>query len=110
MKTYKFTDKWGDEMDAYLVRAIYMDGSLAVEMVANPDGYWEEYATLSVNLGMGDERHAFVDVNNCPWATKFLEDNGLARCMGVGKYSGYCMYPFYEFTEKFFAEAEAMEE
>ena len=109
MTTYKFTDKWGDEMDAYLVKSSYMDGSLAVEMVANPDGYWEEYATLTVNLGCGGEKYAFLDTNNCPWADTFLTDNGLANPTGIEKRSGYCTYPLYEFTEKFFDESEVMQ-
>lgn len=104
--TYKFTDQYGDTMDAYLARGRYYDGSLAVEMIANGFGDWEPWATLTVNLGTGDERHAFVDTNNCPWATEFLESNGLAHPTGIEMPSGYCTYPLYEFTSKFFAECE----
>jgi len=106
MKTYKFTDEYGDTMDAYLIRGKYYNGSLSVEMVAKYDGVWEPWATLTVNLGVGGEGHAFIDTNNCPWATAFLEENGLAIPMGVGGQSGYCTYPLYAFTEKFFDTSE----
>ena len=106
MTTYKYTDQYGDTMDACLVRGSYYDGSLAVDMIANGFGDWEPWATLTVNLGVGGEGYAFIDTNNFPWAPAFLEENGLAVPMGVGGQSGYCTYPLYEFTSKFFAECE----
>lgn len=109
MHTYKYTDKYGNEMDAYLVRASYADDTLAVLMVANPDGYWEEYATLTVNLGFGTKRMAYLDTNNCPWVEQFLNENGLADATGIEQRSGHCTYPLYEFTEKFFDESEVMQ-
>ena len=110
MKTYEFTDNYGDKMNAYLVRGKYYDGGLAVEMVADGFGDWEAWATLTVNLGFTDERMAFIDTNNCPWATEFLESNRLAINTGLVRASGYCTYPLYEFTDKFFAECEEHEE
>ena len=109
MQTYKFTDQYNDTMDAYLVHGYYHDDSLAVEMVANGDGEWEPWATLTVNLGLGNAYRQFIDTNNCPWATEFLESNGLAKPMGIEMPSGYCTYPMYEFTSKFFDECAGEE-
>ena len=106
MTTYQFNDRWGDTMDACLVRGEYNNGSLAVEMITNSDGYWEPWATVTVNLGRAMGRFAFLDTNNFPEGPKFLEDNGLAVPTGDMAASGYCTYPLYEFTDKFFAECE----
>lgn len=106
MTTYTFTNNWGNEINAYLVRGRYCDDGLTVEMFAEYEGDWEPYAALTTNLGFADERMAFIDTNNCPWATEFLESNGLAKDTGLVGASGYCVYPLYEFTDKFFAECE----
>lgn len=65
----------------------------------------ELYAVLTVNIhdsDFCDKDCQFVDVNNCPWAPKFLQDNDLAHPTGRFGDSGFCVYPEYKFNlEKF---------
>ena len=78
------------------------NGRLAIELVEK-DGF--PFATLTVNIvpSVLDEMDdipndvAFVDINNCPWAEKFIRDNNLGRPTGVYGHSGFCVYPLYKF-------------
>lgn len=103
MNVYKL-DYYDETMDAYLRAGEYRNGTLAVELFADDGEGWEPWATLTVNLGAPeqDETRAFLDTNNCKWAVRFLEDNGLAQPTYLWRPSGYCEYPLYEFTPKFF--------
>ena len=40
----------------------------------------------------------YVDINNCPWATKFIKDNELGEFTGKYGKSGFCVYPLYKFN------------
>ena len=53
-------------------------------------------ATLTVNIDKLDKGFAYIDTNNCPWAEKFLTENGLAEPTGKFGRSGYCTYPLYK--------------
>ncbi len=90
-----------------LERTEYVNGGLAVTMWEK--GYedengtdWEPYADLTRWLMDVGERMAFVDENNLQGIGQWLEDNDLATYTGIDMPSGYCMYPLYEFTDKFF--------
>lgn len=41
---------------------------------------------------------AFVDVNNAPWAEKFIQENNLGIHLGMYVQSGYVSYPLYKFN------------
>ena len=91
-----------------LERTEYVNGGLAVMMWEK--GYetedscdWEPYADVTRWLFDVGDRQAFVDENNMPGIGQWLEDNGLATYTGIDMPSGYCMYPLYEFTDKFFS-------
>ena len=57
------------------------------------------YATLTVNLGEKCESNcSYVDTNNCPWAEDFIAEHKLGTKTGKYGYSGYCVYPEYEFN------------
>jgi hypothetical protein len=66
----------------------------------------EDFADITVNLPdsmfVCDEKTAFVDTNNCPWAEKFLKENGIAKPTGDYGHSGWCSYPLYEFNLSLF--------
>ena len=105
MKTFEFEDQWGDVTRVRLVRGAYADGSLAVQALCEGDGYWEPFASITVNLC--DERNqnasfAYVDTNNLPTAAEFLVENGLATYTGLTRTSGFCAYPLFAFTSEFF--------
>lgn len=77
------------------------NNNLAIQMWTEVEGFKEPFATLTVNLG-GEKlpsNQAYVDINNCPWAEQFIEDNELGRPMFFFKRSGFCLYPLYEFVE-----------
>lgn len=94
--------------DVILTQEEYSYGGLAVEIISVKDGAAEEpFSTLTVWLFPMDaeDRMAFVDTNNNPWAEKFLKENGLATDTGERMSSGYCTYPLYQFkTEKFYGK------
>lgn len=50
MKTFEYKDQWGDVTRVRLVRGAYADGSLAVQMLREGEGYWEPFAALTTNL------------------------------------------------------------
>lgn len=56
------------------------------------DGY--SYADLTVSFGgfIGLKNCAYVDTNNCYFASQILEQ-GVARETGFHKTSGFCPYP-----------------
>lgn len=96
--------------DIILTRQQYRSPqTLAVlALTVEDDEVVEEFAVLTVNLdcysGMNNQndRRAFVDSNNCPWALEFLAENGIAKPVGILQQSGFCLYPLYEWdTTKF---------
>jgi len=93
-------DSYGKSYKVSLSARNYTDGNLAIRMDYF-DGEvrcWLPFANLTVNLGMKlDSDCAFLDVNNCPWARDFVEDNGLGESTGLWMPSGFCEYPLYRF-------------
>ena len=86
MKAFEYKDQWGNVTRVRLVRGAYADGSLAVQMLCEGEGYWEPYATLTVNLCDARNQNAsfaYVDTNNLPTAPEFLVENGLATYTGM---------------------------
>ncbi len=66
---------------------------------------FDEYATITKSFGefIETKNAAYMDLNNCPYATKLLE-LGVAKETGHIKYSGHCFYPLWVFTEDFLKE------
>lgn len=67
------------------------DGSCFAHLTVNLIDALEGIATLP-------EDCAFVDVNNAPWAEKFIQDNNLGEHLGLYVTSGYVSYPLYKFN------------
>lgn len=94
--------------DTFTLKAVqhkYINsGSLAV--ILEDDETQEWFAVLTVNLtdritdmvGVFKEDVQTVDVNNCPWAPKFIEENKLGVPLGLEVKSGFCSYPVYKFN------------
>lgn len=105
MKVHLYDKDW----DLTLVRSRYIyNNSLAVLLL---DEEGQPFADLTVMLEdsplHNDDRHAYVDTNNCPWAPQFLKDSGFAEPTGMVWFSGYCMYPLYKFNIESIKEEEA---
>jgi hypothetical protein len=74
--------------------------NLAIQLInSNKEyGYDEPYAIMSVNLDQTlPSNFAYVDTNNCKWATEFIEKNNLGVDTGKTRQSGWCEYPLYMF-------------
>ena len=106
-KTYKYTDKWGDEIVLRFARGEYsVGGGLYVEchcLNVEEDGeeWWEEYAPITVNLGTGDQSpFAYADFNNSGSVIRWLVENGLAVLTGESMPSGF-LTRFHLFFYKF---------
>lgn len=92
---------WGHTYEVSVNAKKYADnGNLAVTMDYFDDEMqgWLPYAHLTVNIGKVAENCGYVDTNNCPWACKFIIDNGLGCFTGKWGHSGYCDYPLFEFN------------
>ena len=65
----------------------------------------EPYATGTVSFGefIGAENCTYMDTNNCPWVSQFVE-LGYAKDTGFYKEPGFCKYPLYQFTDEFLKE------
>ena len=65
----------------------------------------ETYGVITKSFGefIGMKNCAYIDLNNCPFATKFLQE-GVAADTGFTKQSGMCTYPLWQFKEEFLKE------
>lgn len=101
MKKYTVKTEWGTYDVALGKHAYHKPRTLAVQAACIKGG--KTFATLTVNLdgytgaGLQSDTRTFVDTNNCPWAEKFLRENGIAKPTGIVMQSGFCSYPLYEF-------------
>jgi len=109
--TFKYTSRYSGEIDVAFTIHEYVMGGVAVEMLSKEhdewsnEDVWEPYAVITRFILSVDKDEAFVDENNLPGIGEWLESNGLAEATGYGCPSGYCVYPLYKFTPKFFEVA-----
>lgn len=96
----KYTDEDGEVWELDFYTGIYAwDGSLAIQAwCTEHDEEWgdsyEEYATVTVCLGGPlEERHTFVDVNNCKRLVDALYEEGAFFYTYRYERSGYVEYP-----------------
>lgn len=84
---YKVTDFMGKERNG-------------LGITLDSDG--EPFATLTVSFGefIPIANAAYIDVNNCPWATQLLS-TGMATDTGLTRASGFCRYPLWLFDAEF---------
>lgn len=91
------------EINGYKITGIdissYQHGkNLAIILKCLDDGTPSIYAVMTVNLDIElPINMAFVDTNNCPWATSIIEKYELGKPLNVYKTSGFCAYPLYKF-------------
>lgn len=98
----KYKSLWREEpMDAVIEESKYANnGRFYLGLWCKEEEYYEPWTDITVNLfgPITDENCAFVDVNNCPDITAFLEENGLAVPTGKSRQSGWVSYPEYRFN------------
>ena len=75
------------------------DGSLAIEAWSPAEGPIARLTVCLDDRSLGEDE-AYVDTNNCPWATEFIEKNGFGKPTGFQRQSGYCIYPAYKFNRE----------
>ena len=98
MKYYEIKS-YGKTYNVRIERNAYANNkALALSLIAESG---EPFCNLTVNLLdtmiWGDDKTAFVDTNNCPFAEKFIAENKLGTPVGYVARSGFCMYPLYRF-------------
>ena len=112
MRTFNFTNRYGTEYEIAFEKMSYAYGgglAIAVHCQEEADGWWEPYATLTVNIDpLPSPSMAYLDTNNVPDLAEFVVEKGWAREIGFGQ-SGYCTYPLVKFTEEFLDEICASE-
>lgn len=98
-KTYYPLNAYGKTYKVRMEKSSYQsNGTLAVALIMDTE---EPFGMITVNIApsdiFADEKAAFIDTNNCPWAKEFLIENKIAFECGVSAGSGYCTYPLFEF-------------
>lgn len=96
-KVYKVKTSFGEYNVTPLLHSYHYGGGIAVELFDVDD--CEPFACITVNLQgfITESGCAFIDTNNCSWATKFLTEHKLAEPTGNYGSSGFCVYPEYKF-------------
>lgn len=77
----------------------YTNNNLAIQL-KDAETY-EPIAKITVNLDdYLEDNEAYIDTNNYPWATDFIEENKLGENLNDDGVSGFCRYPKYRFDLK----------
>lgn len=95
--------KYGKSHPMTFQLANYADnGSLYVGLITNEEGYPEPWSNLTVNLAESSRckpNCAYIDTNNNGDSIiLWLEDNGFGEQTGRLAFSGFCIYPEFEFN------------
>lgn len=88
------------EVEDYMGRDMIIPGIELVQITDGDEEAFEDRITKSFGEFIGVKNCAYIDLNNCPYATELLE-LGIAKDTGFTKHSGFCEYPLWEFDEKF---------
>lgn len=115
---FEITDSFGDKIKVEATVELYtvkepLEGKdkpgLAIQLweITEEDDreIREPYAVITKNFGefIGMKNVAYVDLNNCPFATQLIENN-LAKETGFNHQSGFANYPLWQFNEEFLKE------
>lgn len=95
--------KYGKNHPMTFQLANYADnGTLYVGLITNEEGYPEPWSNLTVNLDDSSRckpNCAFIDTNNNgDEILDWLETNGFGEQTGRIAFSGWCIYPEFEFN------------
>lgn len=95
-------ENWAGKHEMKISIGKYGNGNIALELLSYDEeyGYYEPYATATVNLGKLGKNYAFIDVNNSSFVVELMEKYDLGKPTGLVNQSGYCTYPLYELNMK----------
>lgn len=99
MEKLQFTF-YGKEYPVYFELNQYAcNDNFAVQMLTDIEVIDEPFGRCTVNLGMRLQMgYAYIDENNLPGITEFLEENRLgSRISGCFAQSGFCTYQLFKF-------------
>ena len=96
VELYTVHDFMGKEMPGLAIELDFID-----EEFGEPELY--EVLTVSFGEFISLRNAAYIDTNNCGFASQLLEQ-GIARDTGLKKRSGFCEYPLWVFEESFLRE------
>ena len=76
--------------------------AVCLDEIGNPN---KPFSIITTSFGelIGLKNAAYIDLNNCPFATEFLR-LGVAEDTGFYKRGYYCNYPLWKFKEEFLKE------
>ena len=111
MKVYDY-NAYGNNYKAFLEKGNYTsNGTLAIQMYVEEEGFAMPWAMLTVNLtdkGATKDK-AYIDTNNLGIEIlEWLEVNGIATNTGKIGFSGFCVYPLYQFNKEVLDTMETM--
>lgn len=79
----------GNNVAEISLKEYSVNGNTAIELIRD-DGL--PIAVITKNFDKLEKNLAYIDGNNCPWARKFLFENGFATMTDCCIASGYCIY------------------
>ena len=100
MKTFDVTTEYATYKNCYFLRGNYVaDNTLSLEIWSDEEGPIADITRCLDCLGRNNKNKnfSFLDMNNCPWSAKLVEELGIGKDTGISQRSGYCIYPLYEF-------------
>lgn len=112
MNTINLKAWGGDHKISFRINSYAANDNLAVEMFCWDDEYPEPWSILTVNLDEKCEPNcAFIDINNNgSHIVDWLIENNLGKPTGRLGYSGFCVYPEFEFDMDELKKYNGMEE
>lgn len=93
----------------FLSRYVY-DSSIAIQVWNEEEGHIATLTKCIADQKLTNFERSFVDVNNCSFAEKFINEYQLGTRMGVSLRSGFCDYPLYKFDIRTLKKYERTEE
>lgn len=111
-KTYELASQYGGTYTVQPVLNMYAHNNnlyVGLECRDPDDGFWEPFASVTVNITELPYLYATIDTNdNGPKILDFLEQNGFGQRTDFSIPSGMCYYPVFQFSEEKLREIDAM--
>ena len=91
---YLELEAYGEKYKLNIIIANYINNdNISLQLFDKTEG---PFATITKNLKPLPKGYAFIDVNNCPWVKKLIEDYNLGTYANIEEQSGYVTYPLYK--------------